>query len=110
MSTTAGPSVPSMKVEGPSSPQVKAEHADASSSEDDVYEDEGDLDFSNAQQEHWLSRIPKSLWEVWAKLPEDGEIEIGTIRVEGETNDPTRVGYAITLVRSFAHNPGFRSA
>ena len=95
MSAWDGASIPTMKVENVPSPQIKEEAPDASLSphleEDDVYEDAGDLDFSHAQQQFWLSRIPKSLWEAWANMPEDGEIEIGTIRVEGDTNDPKRV-------------------
>lgn len=91
-----GAFVPMVKVEDMPSPQMKDEGADASPSpymeEDDGYEDAGDLDFSRSQQQFWLSRIPKSLWELWASMPEDGEIEIGTIRVEGDNSNPKRVG------------------
>jgi transcription initiation factor TFIIF subunit beta len=93
--TNNNPSIPTMKVENAPSPQVKEEVGDATPSpymeEDDVYEDTGDLDFSNSQQQLWLSRIPKSLWEAWSSMPNDGEIEIGTIRVEGDSNEPKRV-------------------
>jgi transcription initiation factor TFIIF subunit beta len=95
MAASDGAVVPTVKVEHVSSPQIKEEAPDNIASpyldEEDVYEDAGDLDFSNAQQELWLSRIPKSLWQIWSNMPEDGEIEIGTIRVEGDTNDPKRV-------------------
>lgn len=70
---------------------------------DDLYEDAGDLDFSNAAQNLWLSRIPRSLWEHWTKLDEDdklgddAEIELGTVRVEREPNDLKRVS-------SFSHH------
>lgn len=94
-----GASIPTMKIENAPSPRIKDEVVDASPSpymeEDDVYEDAGDLDFSNAQQQLWLSRVPKSLWAIWASLPEEGEIDIGTIRVEGDRNDPKRVGHGL---------------
>ena len=92
-----GVSIPAMKLESAPSPEVKLEPANAHSDEEDVYEDEGDLDFTNAQQQHWLSRVPKSLWEVLAKMPEDGEIEIGTVRVEGDVIDPRRVSISIAI-------------
>lgn len=60
-------------------------------SEEDLYEDAGDLDFSNAAQSVWLSRIPRSLWENWNNIDEDEEVEIGTIRIEGKPNDTKRV-------------------
>lgn len=90
-----GASLPTLKIEHATSSEIKDEGADASPSlfveDDDVYEDTGDLDFSHSQQQFWLSRIPKSLWELWASMPEEGEVEIGTIRVEGDSNDPKRV-------------------
>ncbi|KAI5287972.1 hypothetical protein KEM54_005570 [Ascosphaera aggregata] len=58
--------------------------------DDDIYEDTGDLDFSQAMQDVWLARLPKALWESWAKLDADEEIEIGTLRVEGPPEDIKR--------------------
>ncbi|KAL3465273.1 transcription initiation factor IIF, beta subunit-domain-containing protein [Aspergillus heterothallicus] len=63
--------------------------------DEDLYEDAGDLDFANAAQSLWLSRIPRSLWEHWSKLDDDEEIQIGTIRIEGELNDIKRVSLRI---------------
>ncbi|KAI9374373.1 transcription initiation factor IIF, beta subunit-domain-containing protein [Aspergillus egyptiacus] len=63
--------------------------------EEDLYEDAGDLDFTNAGQSLWLSRIPRSLWEHWSKLDDDEEIQIGTIRIEGPPNDIKRVSLRI---------------
>ncbi|KAL1965804.1 hypothetical protein VTN77DRAFT_5125 [Rasamsonia byssochlamydoides] len=60
-------------------------------SDEDIYEDAGDLDFSQAGQNVWLTRIPKALWEHWSKLDDDEEIQIGTIRVEGDPTDIKRV-------------------
>ncbi|KAL4786634.1 transcription initiation factor IIF, beta subunit-domain-containing protein [Aspergillus varians] len=62
--------------------------------DEDLYEDAGDLDFTNAGQNLWLSRIPRSLWEHWSKLDkmnDDEEIQVGTIRIEGEPNNIKRV-------------------
>ncbi|KAL4889318.1 transcription initiation factor IIF, beta subunit-domain-containing protein [Aspergillus ambiguus] len=59
--------------------------------DEDLYEDAGDLDFSSAGQNVWLSRLPRSLWEYWSKLDDDEEIQIGTIRIEGPPNDIKRV-------------------
>lgn len=59
--------------------------------DDDVYEDAGDLDFNNAARDVWLSRIPPSLWEQWSKMRDDEEIQLGTVRVEGPTDDIKRV-------------------
>ncbi|KAJ5328833.1 Transcription initiation factor IIF beta subunit [Penicillium brevicompactum] len=59
--------------------------------EEDLYEDAGDLDFTSANQSVWLSRLPKQLWEHWAHLNDDDEIEIGTMRVEGPPEDIKRV-------------------
>ncbi|BAE55639.1 unnamed protein product [Aspergillus oryzae RIB40] len=56
----------------------------------DLYEDAGDLDFSNASQSVWLSRIPRTLWEHWSNLDDDEEIQIGTVRIEGPLNDIKR--------------------
>ncbi|PMD26592.1 hypothetical protein NA56DRAFT_654403 [Hyaloscypha hepaticicola] len=51
-------------------------------SEDDIYEDAGDLEFNTdpAFQRLYLARVPKFLWEAWSKLDDDAEIHIGTIR------------------------------
>ena len=59
--------------------------------DDDIYEDAGDLDFSAAGRSVWLSRLPRQLWENWAQIDDDEEIEIGTIRVEGHSNEIKRV-------------------
>ncbi|ETN36599.1 uncharacterized protein HMPREF1541_08877 [Cyphellophora europaea CBS 101466] len=87
-------------------PQVKVEHADANikdeamdvdmpspyvDEDEDGFEDAGDLDFSQAQQQMWLSHLPRSLWQALSKLEDDEEIDLGTIRVEGPENDPQRI-------------------
>lgn len=63
-------------------------------SDEDLYEDAGDLEFANADKNLMLARLPKSLWEVWSKLDDDQEITIGTVRLEGQIMEPTKVRYA----------------
>ena len=65
----------------------------AALSEDDIYEDAGDLEFNTDTnfQSLYLSKVPKYVWEAWSKLDEDAEIQIGTIRnstVIGEDGAP----------------------
>ncbi|KAJ5183763.1 hypothetical protein N7492_001379 [Penicillium capsulatum] len=59
--------------------------------DEDIYEDAGDLDFSASGQNVWLSRLPRQLWQHWMQLDDDEEIEIGTMRIEGEPGDLKRV-------------------
>lgn len=72
-------------------PDPESKDGLAGFSDDDLYEDTGDLDFSQAGQNVWLTRIPTDLWKHWSQLDDDEEIQIGTVRVEGEANDPKRV-------------------
>ncbi|QSS65768.1 transcription initiation factor iif [Histoplasma capsulatum] len=66
-------------------------------SDDDIYEDTGDLDFSNSMQDVWLTRIPKMLWENWSRLEDDEEVQIGSIRVEGGPTDIKRVCASLSM-------------
>ncbi|TVY29792.1 Transcription initiation factor IIF subunit beta [Lachnellula hyalina] len=54
----------------------------AAFSEEDIYEDAGDLEFNPDPnfQSLYLSKVPKYVWEAWSKLDDDAEIQIGTIR------------------------------
>jgi transcription initiation factor TFIIF subunit beta len=60
-------------------------------SDEDLYEDTGDLDFTASTQSLILTRIPKFLWESWSQLGDDEEIQLGTIRFEGGPDDVKRV-------------------
>jgi len=96
MATLQGSGIPKVKVESVPDQIIKPEPTDDTPSpyvddDEDMYEDTGDLDFSQAQQQLWLSHIPKSLWEVLSNLNDEDEIEIGTIRVEGPESNPSRV-------------------
>ena len=57
-------------------------------SEDDIYEDAGDLEFNAdpAFQALYLARVPKYVWDAWSKLDDDAEIQIGTLRHTVVTN------------------------
>lgn len=63
---------------------------------DDLYEDTGDLDMTHATQDVWLSRVPRPLWENWAHLDEDEEIQVGTVRIEGTPRDIKRVCHILS--------------
>lgn len=111
MTTTQDANIPSIKVEGDAlikgqEPRIKPDPEALRSSpgvhsDEDIYEDTGDLDFTNADQAVHLVRIPKELWETWSKLDDNHEIEVGRIRLEGGQDDIKRVsGAAVwTLVR-----------
>ncbi|KAI4257973.1 MAG: hypothetical protein LQ352_001406 [Teloschistes flavicans] len=75
-----------IKVEPPS-----AAASPAAQSDDDIYEDAGDLDFSGARQGLFLTRIPKYLWDSWSTLDDEQEIQLGTVRVEGALEDIKRM-------------------
>ena len=97
---TSAFAAPTIKVEATSpqngqGPTVKPEPGSAGASpvglEEDIYEDAGDLDFTEADQAVYLTRLPKWLWDAWSKLDDDAEIQIGMIRVEGSPGDIKRV-------------------
>lgn len=87
--------ISSQHVNGEASLKIEQEPTGAPSSvqsDEDIYEDAGDLDFSDTIQGLYLARIPKFLWENWSKLDNDEEIRLGTVRVEGGPDDVKRVG------------------
>ncbi|KAI1107000.1 transcription initiation factor iif [Jackrogersella minutella] len=68
---------------------VKSEQDDvgpspAAMSEDDIYEDAGDLEFYDPNDVNdgavYLTHVPKYLYDSWAHLDDDAEIRIGTLR------------------------------
>lgn len=72
-------------------------------SEEDIYEDAGDLEFFNdpAFAAAYMAKIPKYVWEQWATLDDDAEIRIGTIRVAkvlDQTGNPS-VGHPFSEAR-----------
>lgn len=92
----------SVKQEPGATPLIKPdpdskENLTGALSDDDYYEDTGDLDFSQADQKVWLTRIPTELWKSWSQLDDDEEIEIGTVRVEGEPHDIKRVCFLLVF-------------
>lgn len=95
MATVQGQTIPSVKVEAEQNGDVKQEDEDVDMPspymDDDADDETPDLDFKQAQQQLWISHVPKGLWEVWSKLSDDAEIELGTLRVEGPDANPTRV-------------------
>jgi transcription initiation factor TFIIF subunit beta len=65
-------------------PETTADTPTALSEIDDIYEDAGDLDFTKASQNIFLTRLPKFLWERWNELDDDEEVQIGTLRVNAD--------------------------
>lgn len=55
-------------------------------SEEDIYEDAGDLEFNTDPSFNalYLAKVPRYMWEAWSKLDDDAEIQIGTIRQSQE--------------------------
>ncbi|KIX93053.1 uncharacterized protein Z520_11326 [Fonsecaea multimorphosa CBS 102226] len=110
MATLQGTGIPRVKLEPAPDQNIKLEPTDDTPSpfvdeDDDMYEDAGDLDFSQAQQQLWLSHIPKTLWETLSKLQDDDEIEIGKIRVEGAESNPSRVSLLLYPLPAFENEP-----
>lgn len=63
-------------------PEPEAAGSPTGFSEEDIYEDAGDLEFNPSTdfQKLYLARVPKYIWEAWSKLDDDAEIPLGTIR------------------------------
>ena len=88
---------PHIKAEDIKTEDLEAPMAvDTPGSDDDLYEDAGDLEFydknatNNTFEKLWLARVPKYIWESWMKLTDrlgpDDEVQIGTLRTWNETN------------------------
>ncbi|KAK0392453.1 hypothetical protein NLU13_1948 [Sarocladium strictum] len=105
-------------------PAVKPEPMDTSpgdvpggppADEDDMYEDAGDLEFYDKNAEGnrfealYLARLPKYLWESWAKLVEglndDDEVRLGTLRTwqSKDTNGEDKTHLRMLLQPHAAH-------
>ena len=106
MTTAYGSDVPGIKVENPmdgQTPHIKPESGSlgaspAAHTDDDVYEDAGDLEFAGADQSFYLTRVPKFLWERWSQLDDNQEITIGTVRVEGGKESFKAVGQILSTL------------
>jgi hypothetical protein len=116
----SGP-VPTFKLEGTNNEHIKVEDVlpESPTALSDAYMDDGDLDdpalgFDNINQQLWMSRLPKYLWETLAKMgdpkaidqalasiPDDQEIDLGIIRVEGDTEKPERVSLRLNNIPYF---------
>ena len=102
MATTYGSDVPSIKVENPTNgqtPHIKPENdsrgnSPAAHTDDDLYEDAGDLEFAGAGQSLYLTRIPKFLWERWSQIDDNQEVTIGLVRVGGEPESHKKVRHS----------------
>jgi transcription initiation factor TFIIF subunit beta len=90
-------------------PGIKPDPEDATASpaalsDDDLYEDAGDLEFYDKDRPDsyagkiYLTHVPKYLYDSWAHLDDDAEIRIGTVRQWNETapNGQVKVGFPTT--------------
>ena len=106
MTTTYGSDVPSVKVENPINDPTTHIKPDpdstgaspAAHTDDDLYEDAGDLEFAGADKGLYLTRVPKFLWETWSQLDDNQEVTIGTVRVEGGPENLKRVGGGLSTL------------
>lgn len=76
----------SQSVKMENAPQIKPDPANAATPmvmDEDEYEDTGELLIPGTQDESqaWLAKLPKWLWEAWATIADDEEIELGKVRV-----------------------------
>lgn len=67
-----------------------------STADDFGYEDTGELEMPSAKIDAWLLRLPKDLYESWAKLPNDQPIQLGHVRHFAK-NDRVRQRTQISL-------------
>lgn len=102
--------IPQVKVEHAPDISVKHEQEDVdmpspayADDDPDGFEDAGDLDFSQVNQQLWLSHIPRSLWEALSKLQDNDEIDLGSVRVEGPEENPTRVRTSAQFFRNVSN-------
>ncbi|CZT00396.1 related to transcription initiation factor TFIIF subunit [Rhynchosporium agropyri] len=67
-------------------------------SEEDIYEDAGDLEFNPSPdfQKLYLARVPKYIWEAWSHLDDDAEIPLGTIRQSVDPDGKMRLQMLLT--------------
>ena len=96
MASSYNTDIPSIKVgthgqDAKVKPESDSARASPVSQDDGIYEDTGDLEFSQDISTLYLTRLPKFLWEKWSKLDDNDEVHIGTVRIEGGPKDVKRV-------------------
>ena len=99
MTTAYSSEVLDIKVENPMNGQTPHIEPDPDSvgasptahTDDGLYEDAGDLEFADADQGLYLTRVPKFLWERWSQLDDNQEVTIGTVKVESGPENIKRV-------------------
>jgi transcription initiation factor TFIIF subunit beta len=65
---------------GMTPPELKQEMGYAD--DDELYEDAGDLDMTQADRAVWLVKLPQFLAERWKDIDEDEEITLGVVKVD----------------------------
>lgn len=68
----------------PSDGSLRVKRESGTASDDDDYEDAGDLDMAHGKRGLWLIKLPKFLLEQWEKIDDDEEIILGQLFVSSE--------------------------
>lgn len=72
---------------------IKPEH------EADEYEDTGECQMpaNQHEQDAWLAKLPKWLWQAWNETNEDQEVELGKIRIYNQPNPDGSMKFKLRL-------------
>lgn len=85
--------IPTVKLEGDDI-SIKMSPSSPSATSDaymDDADDDPELNFDSISTKLWSTKLPKYLYDALANASDTDEIEIGTIRVEGSLDAPTRI-------------------
>ncbi|KAI1386204.1 transcription initiation factor iif [Hypoxylon trugodes] len=99
---------PGIKPELGIKPEPDVGPSPAAMSEDDIYEDAGDLEFYDPNDVNdnavYLTHVPKYLYDAWESMDDDAEIRIGTLRqwTESGPKGETKPRIAILLDHKLA--------
>jgi transcription initiation factor TFIIF subunit beta len=73
-------------------PSIKPE------SDDELYEDAGDLDMVEGSKAVWLVKLPSFVAERWNDIDEDEEIVLGVVKVNPNNNEQVRLKSTLEVV------------
>ena len=80
-----------IKEEVKAEPDLDVADSPSAAMDEDLYEDAGDLDMNDASQATYITRVPKYLWKFLSEGGGGQDGHIGTIRVDGEIENPKQV-------------------
>jgi transcription initiation factor TFIIF subunit beta len=82
-------------------PELKQEMGYAD--DDELYEDAGDLDMTQADRAVWLVKLPSFLAERWRDIDLDEEITLGVVKVD--PNNQTQVCTSLSAMKDKRADP-----